>query len=62
MTYDELLKETRAEMERLGRLQGVNPAEVEQQHDDAQVAIHGNVSPYEDNDILMRGFKRRKGA
>lgn len=62
LTYKKLPKETRAEMERLGRLQGVNPAEIEQQHDKAQVAIH-DVSPYDNNDILMRGFKKRgRGA
>lgn len=62
LTFKKLPQEVIAEMERLGRLQGIELAEVEQQYNDAQVAIHGNPDSYGGN-ALMRGFKKRgKGA
>lgn len=56
--YERLSKAMRTEMERLGKLQGVEEQEVEQQYNDAQVAIHGNPSPYPGH-ALTRGFKSR---
>ena len=53
--FERLNPELKKKMLAIGRDQGYSEAEVKQEYEDAQMAIHGQAS-VRNNDILTRGF------